>query len=214
MALLSSGRLSTRRALLQAILFELGQPYRGMDEGELRLALVDYLTAGEDCPQGMVLLVDEAHTLPLRLLEEIRMITNLVRDGQPAVRLVLAGGCVLEERFASPKLESFSQRIVARCYLESFNRTETQQYIRAQIDAAGGGGEDALLGRGVPGRLSGHRRRAAADQPGVRSRPAAGLRRRPAADRPAESRRPGPICSSCPRPGTDERREATTAAAA
>ena len=50
-AMLSSGRLSTRRALLQAILYEVGQPYRGMDEGELRLALVDHLTNSDDCPE-------------------------------------------------------------------------------------------------------------------------------------------------------------------
>ncbi|MFH1265080.1 MAG: AAA family ATPase [Planctomycetota bacterium] len=140
-ALLSSGRLSTRRALLQAILFELGQPYRAMDEGELRLALVDHLTVGEECPNGMLLLIDEAHTLPVRLLDEVRMITNLVAGGQPRTRLVLAGGPLLEERFASPKLDSFNQRIVARCYLESFNREETQGYIHAQIGKAGRDGE-------------------------------------------------------------------------
>ena len=44
--MLASGRLSTRRALFQAILYELGRPYRGMDEGELRLAVIDYLMAG------------------------------------------------------------------------------------------------------------------------------------------------------------------------
>jgi type II secretory pathway predicted ATPase ExeA len=130
---LSSGRLSTRRALFQAILFGLGQPYRGMDEGELRLALVDYLTQSDKCEQGMLLLVDEAHTLPLRLLDEIRMLTNLTGRGQPCMRLVLVGASALEERLASPKLESFSQRIVARCYLESFNREETEQYIQSQM---------------------------------------------------------------------------------
>ena len=141
-AVLSSGRLGSRRALWQAILFELGQPYRGMDEGELRLALVDHLTAGGACPQGMLLLVDEAHALPLRLLEEIRTLTNLVYRDQPQTRLVLLGGPLLEERLASPKLESFSQRVVARCYLESLNRRETQQYIHAQINRAGGHGEE------------------------------------------------------------------------
>ena len=59
--LLSGGRLGTRRALLQAILYELGQPYRGMDEGELRLSLAEYLTRSDDCRHGVVLLVDEAH---------------------------------------------------------------------------------------------------------------------------------------------------------
>jgi type II secretory pathway predicted ATPase ExeA len=143
-ATLASGRLSTRRALFQAILYELGRPYRGMDEGELRLAVTDYLTTSNGMWHGMVLVVDEAHTLPLRLLEEIRLLTNLAQDGQPLVRLVLAGGPALEERFASPKLDSFSQRLSARCYLETFNRTETQEYIRWQINAAGGRGEQVF----------------------------------------------------------------------
>ncbi len=42
--LLASGQLCTRRALLQAILFELGLPFRGMEEGDLRLSLVDHLS--------------------------------------------------------------------------------------------------------------------------------------------------------------------------
>jgi len=135
--LLASGRLSTRRSLLQALLYEMHRPYRGLDEGELRLALVDHLMHGEDESRGVVLLVDEAHTLPLRLLEELRLLTNLVRDGQLRVRMVLAGDPQLEERFASPKLESFSQRLVARCYLEALNGTETQQYIEGQLREAG-----------------------------------------------------------------------------
>jgi type II secretory pathway predicted ATPase ExeA len=140
-ALLWSGRLSTRRALLQAILFELGQPYRGMDEGELRLAVVDYATTHEECPNGVVLVVDEAHTLPLRLFEEIRLLTNLAKDNLPRIRLLLVGGPLLEERFANPKLEFLSQRIVARCYLEPLSRAETQQYVERQVSQAGAGQE-------------------------------------------------------------------------
>ncbi len=139
-ALLASTHLDTRRSLLQAILYELNRPYRGMDEGELRLSLVDFITLSDDCNRGVVLLVDEAHHLPLRLLDEIRSLTNLTRDMQPAVRMVLAGSHLLEERFASPKLESFSQRISARCYLEAFQRGETQAYIQARISACGGRG--------------------------------------------------------------------------
>ncbi|NLE37402.1 MAG: AAA family ATPase [Pirellulaceae bacterium] len=136
--LLCSGRLSSRNALFQTILHGLGRPYRGMDEGESRLALIDYLTTGEDRPGALVLLVDEAQTLPTRLLDEIRLLTNLAEAGESRVRIVLAGSPSLEERFASPKLESFSQRLVARCYLEPFSRAETEQYVRAQIEAAGG----------------------------------------------------------------------------
>ncbi len=143
-AMLASGRLSTRRALFQAILYALGRPYRYMDEGELRLAVVEHLTVAEGVQRGMLLLIDEAHTLPLRLLEEIRLLSNLARNGQPLVRLVLAGAAVLEERFASPKLDSFNQRLSARCYLEAFSHTETKDYIQWQVDSAGGLGSDVF----------------------------------------------------------------------
>ncbi|MBL8825470.1 MAG: AAA family ATPase [Planctomycetaceae bacterium] len=135
-ALLANSHLPSRRALLQAILFELGLPYRGMDEGELRLSLIDHITDGAS--HGMLLLIDEAHLLPLRLLEEIRMIANVARQGQPQVRIVLAGGAALEERLTSPKLTSFAQRLSARCYLESLDLGETIAYVRAQLSTAGG----------------------------------------------------------------------------
>jgi type II secretory pathway predicted ATPase ExeA len=137
-ALLASGRLSTRQALLQAILYELGLPYRGLDEGELRLSLLDHLEPKPDGHAGLLLIVDEAHTLSWRLLEEVRLLTNLVRNGQPRVRVVLAGSPLLEERFASPRMSSFSQRLAARCYLESLDSAETADYVRAQISSVGG----------------------------------------------------------------------------
>ena len=129
-------RLCTRRALLQAILFELGLPYRLRDEGDLRLSLLDHLLSREECPTGLLLLVDEAQTLSIALLDELRVLTNLVRGGMPRVRLVLAGSSVLEECFAHPELESFSQRLSARCYLGPFGREETTQFVRAQVAAS------------------------------------------------------------------------------
>ncbi|MCG8583787.1 MAG: AAA family ATPase, partial [Pirellulales bacterium] len=135
---LATGRLCSPRAMMQAILYELNLPYRDMSEGELRLSLVDHLEPSADCPNGMLLIVDEAHSLPVRLFEEMRMLTNQVRDGMPRVRLVLAGNNRLEERLNEPRLDSFSQRVIARCYLESLNRDETTQYVRAQFAAVGG----------------------------------------------------------------------------
>ena len=136
--MLSSVRICTRKALLQNILFELELPYRDMEEGELRLSLLDFLQPGQSNPNGLLLLVDEAHALPMRLLDEVRMITNLVRDGQPRARLVLAGNPKLDERFAHPKLDSFNQRLAARCYLEPLTHDETIHYVRSQINSAGG----------------------------------------------------------------------------
>ena len=135
---LACARLTNRTELLQSILFELGQPYKGMSEGELRLGLIDYLKPGPHCPNGILLLVDEAQMLPAILLDEIRLLTSLVRDGQPRAQLVLAGGYQLEEVLMDPSLESFNQRIAARCYLENFSQAETFQFVRNAVVNAGG----------------------------------------------------------------------------
>ncbi len=142
--LLACARICTRRALLQTLLFELGLPYQQRDEGQLRLSLLDHLLSAEDCPTGLLLLVDEAQSLSIALLDELRIMTNLVRGGAPRVRLILAGAPELDESFASPELESLSQRLAARCYLAPFNRAETSQFVRAQL-AASGVTEDALF---------------------------------------------------------------------
>ncbi|MEM7455976.1 MAG: AAA family ATPase [Planctomycetota bacterium] len=126
-----------RQDLLQSILFALDQPYRDMSEGELRLSLIDFLKPGPDCPNGILLLVDDGHNLSPPLLEEIRLITNFVRDGQPRVRLVLAGTSRLEENLTEPKLESLNQRISARCYLQFMTRDETFEYVNEHLKRAG-----------------------------------------------------------------------------
>ncbi|MEX0611550.1 MAG: AAA family ATPase, partial [Pirellulales bacterium] len=136
--LLAVARICTRRALLQAVLFELGLPYKIRDEGELRLSLLDHLLSDDECPAGLLLLVDEAQTLPVALLDELRVMSNLVRGGIPRVRLVVAGSAALEEAFAHPELESFGQRLAARCYLAPLGRDETIHFVRAQLAASGG----------------------------------------------------------------------------
>jgi type II secretory pathway predicted ATPase ExeA len=137
---LACGRLVERQELLQSILFELQLPYRGMSEGELRLSLMDYLKPSQACPNGVLLLVDEAHYLPVELLDEVRLITNYVRDGQPRVRLVMSGSQALEERLNDPKLDSFNQRIAARCFLSNLSQSESADYVMAHVDRAGGHG--------------------------------------------------------------------------
>ncbi|MEE3371436.1 MAG: AAA family ATPase [Planctomycetota bacterium] len=145
---LASTRLCSRRALLQNILFELKRPYRGLAEGELRLDLIEHLRTLQDGVRGVLFLVDEAHGLPLKLLDELRMLTNVVRDGDPCAQLVLAGTANLEEKMADPRMHSLNQRISARGYLESMVYAESCDYVRFQIGRVGGGGdlfsEDAL----------------------------------------------------------------------
>ncbi len=134
---LTSAQLGTRRALLQSILFELGQPYRERDEGDLRLSLMEHLAGDDVRHTGLLLLVDEAQTLPTSLLEELRVISNVAHQGVPTVRLLMAGSQQLEETFTDPHAEAFNQRIVARCYLAPLSHQDTAQFIRGHLAAAG-----------------------------------------------------------------------------
>ena len=49
---------------------------------------------------------------------------------------MMAGLPSLEEKLATPELQSFSQRLAARCYLAPLTRAETEQYVRAQLAAS------------------------------------------------------------------------------
>ncbi len=136
--MLSSSQLITRRALLQNLLFELRMPYRDMTEGELRLSLMSRLQPSSENPtDGLVLIIDEAQTLSMKLLDEIRLLTNMVRNGIPRVRLVLCGTMRLEDCLSHPHMDSLNQRLAARCYLTPLSNQETGQYVIHKIELSG-----------------------------------------------------------------------------
>ncbi len=141
---LASGNLASPKALLQHILFELKLPYRQMEEGELRLTLLDYLEPNRGGARDLLVVIDEAHGLSLRVLEELRLLSCLVRGGRTRVRLVLVGQPRIEERLAVPRLEALNQRIATRCYLSALSAQETSDFIRHQLTCVGAKLEDVF----------------------------------------------------------------------
>lgn len=141
---LASTHICTRRALLQAILFGLGVSYSNRDEGELRLSLIQNIEGPDHSAPPIALFVDEAQSLPIRLLEELRMLSNIATSGGPRLRLLLSGSPALEEILTSPELGAFNQRIAARCYLAPMSRSETIEYVRSHIAASGVDPDDLL----------------------------------------------------------------------
>ncbi len=135
---LANANFPTRRALLQSILFELGRKYSGLEEQELRLAIFGMLRELTLVGRGAVLIVDEAHLLSDRLLEELRLLACLSEEGQPLARVILAGQPALEERLISPRLEALNQRIACQLYLEPLTRRESIEYVAFRIGWAGG----------------------------------------------------------------------------
>jgi type II secretory pathway predicted ATPase ExeA len=135
-ALLTGTSICTRRALWQSILAAIGEPYRGIDEPDLRIAIVERIRGLAAAGSGLVILVDEANTLPTRLIEELRLLTNIPTP-LPAVHIVLAGTQRLDELLGSPRMESLAQRVAVRGYLEPLDHAETLAYLRTQTAAAG-----------------------------------------------------------------------------
>lgn len=135
---LQGAQLCSRRALLQSVLAKLKLPYRDQGEGELRLSLYEHLQPSSRSPASpLALIVDEADTLPIKLLEELRALSNIVIQGDARVRIVLVGSMRLEHLLANPQLEALNQRLAVRCYLTAWNYEEVQQEIRFQVQSAG-----------------------------------------------------------------------------
>ena len=135
---LGTGQFPTRRALLQAILYELGQPYGGMTDQELRLELNTALRNLITQRDGLLLILDEAHLLSDRLLEEVRLLADLAQHGVPLLRVVLSGNPEFEERLTSPTLTAFNQRVACHVALETLTQQESIRYLEYRIEWAGG----------------------------------------------------------------------------
>jgi general secretion pathway protein A len=122
--------------LLQAVLFDLSQPYQGLAEQELRLAVTAQLLAAAETAFPTVLLIDEAQHLAPSAVEEIRLLGNIeTADGGALFALLVAQPALREEL---ERDRAFAQRVAAWCRVEPLSATESQEYIRHQVRAAGG----------------------------------------------------------------------------
>lgn len=140
---LGCASITSRTELFQVLLYENGLPFETGIVGELRLNLIEFLKSGQHCPDGMLLLVDEAHLLTDDVLEEVRMLSNLVCNGRCQLRFVLAGNLELEEIVAHNV--SLNQRISLRSCLAPYSYNETMLFIMAQIQMAGSDGRRIFL---------------------------------------------------------------------
>lgn len=89
-----------------------------------------------------VLIVDEAQGLPLRVLEEIRLLMNLETPQEKLLQIILCGTPELEESLRRPELCQLRQRISVRCRLEPLSADDTSAYIAERLRLAGASRSD------------------------------------------------------------------------
>jgi general secretion pathway protein A len=84
-----------------------------------------------------VLIIDEAQNLSARVLEEVRLLTNLETTKDKLLQVILIGQPELAELLARRNLRQLSQRVTARYHLRPFSEDESLKYVQHRMETAG-----------------------------------------------------------------------------
>jgi general secretion pathway protein A len=113
-------------------------PQAASSKTTMLIELEQLLRARRDLGERTVLIVDEAQSLPLELLEEIRLLANIETNDEKLLSVIVAGQPELAQRLNDRSLRQFKQRVALRCELRPLTAQETATYIVGRIRAAGG----------------------------------------------------------------------------
>ncbi len=85
-----------------------------------------------------LLIVDEAHELSDKVLEEIRLLLNFESDNAKHLQIILTGQPELREKLRQKNLRQLKQRVALRCEMPMLvNIGEVRSYIRERLKMAG-----------------------------------------------------------------------------
>ena len=107
------------------------------DKADLISAFEEFLIEQNQMGKRVLLVVDEAQNMPLRALEELRMLSNFNVGGQPLFQSFLLGQPQFLQTVAHKDLAQLQQRIIASYKLASMSADETQEYIQHRLETVG-----------------------------------------------------------------------------
>ena len=85
----------------------------------------------------VVILIDEAHAMPVSTLEEIRLLSNLETNRNKLLQLVLFGQPELDNILARADMRQLKERITHNFRLEPLVRDDIANYLEFRLRAAG-----------------------------------------------------------------------------
>jgi len=106
--------------------------------------LEKFLLACHKQGRRALLLVDEVQNLPLRSVEELRMLSNFQCGEKPLLQSFLLGQPEFRRMLHSPALEQLRQRVIASCHLGPIDATETEAYIVHRLQTVGWRGDPSF----------------------------------------------------------------------
>ena len=124
--------------LFDFMLADFGIPCEADQKADKLALLNSWLFARHRSGQTPILIVDEAHGLPSKVLEEIRLLLNLETAQQKLLQVVLVGQPELEGKLCRPELLKLRQRVTVHCKIGPLNEAETRGYLHRRVGLAGG----------------------------------------------------------------------------
>ena len=112
-------------------------PASGKNKCELLLDLSKFLVTRGAKQMTTVLIIDEAHDLPVDTLEELRLLSNLETTDDKLLQIILVGQPELDVKLDSVELRQLKQSIALRTQLGALNAKQTQEYIEQRLRIAG-----------------------------------------------------------------------------
>jgi general secretion pathway protein A len=122
---------------LRTVACDFGLPDTGWNKGQLLMELNNFLLSCHKDGLTAVLVIDEAHHLSQKVLEEIRLLMNLETAQEKLLQILLVGQPELDTKLDSFELRQLKQRIAIRCQLDPLNPQETLEYIQRRLRVAG-----------------------------------------------------------------------------
>ena len=123
--------------MLSYVCDDLRLPVTGKGRLPYIQAINSFLLAQSEEGGTGVFLIDEAQNLGDDFLEQLRLLSNLEKDGRKLLQIVLVGQPELEETLAQPQLWQLKQRIALRAHLERLNQREIEAYITHRLMTVG-----------------------------------------------------------------------------
>ncbi|MBO0332660.1 AAA family ATPase [Sneathiella sp. CAU 1612] len=123
--------------LLQWVLMAFGQTYEGKSHVGLHDELQQFLIREYAEGRRTILIVDEAQNLGPKLLEQLRLLSNINADNDQLLQLILVGQPQLKGLLQAPELTQFAQRIASDFHLAPLTAEDIDAYIKHRLSIAG-----------------------------------------------------------------------------
>ena len=108
--------------------------------------LIDEARSGK----RVLLVVDEAQTLPVSALEELRMLSNFSSQGRALIQIFLLGQPEFRDKLAESGLEQLRQRVIATHHLDPMEQNEVEPYLVHRLAVVGWQGRPGFAPDAAP----------------------------------------------------------------